>query len=139
LTATASDSARILIVCESDSDTERLTTLLQEAGLESESTDNLTAGCESARSGQFGVIFSTAFTAGGSWKGLIEIASQYDLNFEIILLTRTFDLDHWAEAMQIGPFDVFDVLCDLPEAAVTAQHALGVGYLRHFRTRADQA
>jgi DNA-binding NtrC family response regulator len=134
-TPRASDSARILIVCETDPDTERLITLLEEAGLDSESADNMTAGCESARSGRFGVIFSTAFTGDGSWKRLIELASQYDLNFEIILLARTFELTQWAEAMQIGAFDVLDLVFDLPRAAEVAQHAFGAAYLKRFRTR----
>jgi DNA-binding NtrC family response regulator len=137
VTATASDSARILIVCETDSDAGQLITLLQNAGLESESADNMKAGCESARSGRFGVIFSTAFKGDGSWKRLIELADQYDLNFEIILLARTFELGQWAEAMQVGAFDVLDLVFDLPRVAEVAQRALGAAYLKRFRTRAD--
>jgi DNA-binding NtrC family response regulator len=132
------EKARILIVCETDSDTGRLKTLLREADLDSESVNNMTSGCELARSDRFGVIFSTPFTGDGSWKRLIDVANQYNLSFEIVLLARTFDLNEWAEAMQVGAFDVFDVLCDFPKAAVTAQHALGAGYLKHFRTRAEQ-
>jgi DNA-binding NtrC family response regulator len=139
LTTRARDTARILIVCDSESDTERLKTVFQEAGLSSENTNNIMAGCELVKSGRFDIVFSAPLPGGGSWTRLIDVANQYDLNFEIVLLARTFDLNEWAEAMQVGAFDVFDVLCDLPKAAVTAQHALGVGYLKHFRTRADQA
>jgi len=115
-----------------------LTTLLREAGLDSESVDNMTAGCESAISGRFGVIFSTPITGDGSWKRLIEVANQYSLSFEIVLLARTFELDQWAEAMQIGAFDVLDLVFDLPRAAEVAQHAFGAAYLKRFRTPADQ-
>jgi len=138
LNPVARDLARVLIVCETDSDTGRLKTLLREAGLDSESVDNMTAGCESAISGRFGVIFSTPITGDGSWKRLIEVANQYSLSFEIVLLARTFELDQWAEAMQIGAFDVLDLVFDLPRAAEVAQHAFGAAYLKRFRTPADQ-
>jgi DNA-binding NtrC family response regulator len=98
----------------------------------------MTAGCESARSGRFGVIFSTPFTGDRSWKHLIEVANQHSLSFEIVLLARTFELDQWAEAMQIGAFDVLDLVFDLPRAAEVAQHAFGAAYLKRFRTRASQ-
>ena len=138
LTASARSTARILIVCETDSDTDRLKKLFRGASLDSENVENMTAGCESARSGRFGVIFSTPFTGDGSWKRLIEVANQHSLSFEIVLLARTFELDQWAEAMQIGAFDVLDVVFDLPRAPEVAQHAFGAAYLKRFRTRADQ-
>jgi DNA-binding NtrC family response regulator len=138
LTPSARDMARILIVCETDSDTDKLKTVFQEAGLTSESVNSIVAGCESARSGRFGVIFSTPCTGDGSWKSLIEVANQCDLKFEIILFARAFELDQWAEAMQIGAFDVLDFVFDLPRAAEVAQHAFGAAYLKRFRTRADE-
>jgi DNA-binding NtrC family response regulator len=139
LTARARSATRVLIVCETDSDTDRLQILLREAGLDSESVDNMTAGCESARSGRFGVIFSTPFTGEGSWKRLIEAADEHGLSYEIVLLARTFELDQWAEAMQIGAFDVIDLVFDLPRAAEVAQHAFGAAYLKRFRTPAGEA
>jgi len=135
----APDGGRILIICESDFDTDRLKTVFRQAGLASESADNMTAGCESARSGQFGVIFSTPLPGNGSWIRLIEVASQFSLSFEIVLLARSFDLSQWAEALQVGAFDVLDVLCDLPKAAETARRALGAGYLKRFRPRGESA
>jgi len=55
----------------------------------------------------------------------MDLASQGDLGFEIILLARTFDLNEWSEALQVGAFEVLDVLCDLPQAAEAAKRALG--------------
>lgn len=135
LTQRTSDTARILIVCGTNSDTRRLETLLREAGLDSESVDSMTAACESARSDRFGVIFSTPFAGEGSWKRLIGLANQHSLSFEIVLLARTFDLDQWAEAMQIGAFDVLDLVFDLSRAPEVAQHAFGSAYLKRFRSR----
>lgn len=137
LTLRAPDKARILIVCEKDSDTNRLKAVFRQAGLASESADNMTAGCESARSDRFGVIFSTPFAGDGSWRRLVELASRRSLRFEIVLLARTFDRNQWAEAMQIGAFDILDVLFDLPRAAEVAQRAFGAEYLKRFRTRAN--
>ncbi len=137
LTRRRSDSARILIVCETDPDTRRLETLLRQAGLDSEKVNNMAAGCESARSGRFGVIFTTPFAGGSSWKRLIGLANRYSLRFEIVLLARTVDLRQWAEAMQIGAFDVLHLVFDLSRAAEVAHHAFGSAYLKRFRTRAD--
>ena len=122
----------ILIISDSDSDTERLKTTFREAGLTLESTNSMTAGCAMAKSGRFQVIFSTPFLADGSWMRLIEVASQRNLGFEVVLLARTFTFNEWAEALQVGAFDVLDVLCDLPKAAEAARRASGSFFLKHF-------
>jgi DNA-binding NtrC family response regulator len=132
LTLRVSDTGRILIVSDSDLDTERLKTAFREAGLTSENANSMTAGCELARSGRFQVVFSTPLLSDGSWKRLIEVASQHNLDFELVLLARTFTFDEWAEALQVGAFDVLDVLCDLPKAAEAARRASGSFFLRHF-------
>ncbi len=138
LTLTVPGMARILIVSENDSDTERLKTAFREAGLTSESANSITAGCEAAKSGRFQVVFSTRLMADGSWRRLIDIANHYGLSFEVILLARSFDLSQWAEALQVGAFDVLDVLCDLPKAAEAAKRAMGTDYLKRFRPRPEQ-
>jgi len=53
LTLKVPDGVRILIVCEDDSDTERLKTILQKAGFVSECARGITAGCDAAKSGRF--------------------------------------------------------------------------------------
>jgi hypothetical protein len=37
------------------------------------------------------------------------------------------------QELQVGAFDVLDVLCDLPKAAEAARRALGTAYLKRFR------
>lgn len=138
LTLKVPDLARILIVCDNDSDTERLEIVFREAGLTSESASSITAGCEVAKSGRFQVIFSTPSLGDGSWRRLIEVAQHYDLSFELVLLARSFNLNQWAEALQDGVFDVLDVVCDLPKAAEAAKRALGAAYLKRFRTPGAQ-
>jgi DNA-binding NtrC family response regulator len=133
------EASRILIVCERDADTDQLKGVFRQAGLAAESTDNMAAGCELARSGRFGVVFSTTHSAEGSWTRLIAVASRHRLAFEIVLLARDFDLNQWGEAMQLGAFDVLDVLRDLPDAAEVAQHALSAAYLRRFRPACESA
>ncbi len=132
------DKAQILIVCDNDSDTEQLKGVFGEAGLTSKAVNTITSGCESAKSGRFQVVFCTALLDDGSWRGLIDVASQNDLSFEIVLLARTFDLNQWTEALQVGAFDVLDVLCDLPKAADAAKSALGTAYLKRFRSRPER-
>jgi DNA-binding NtrC family response regulator len=132
------DISRILIVCDNDADTERLKTVFREAGLDSESTKSITAGCESAKSGRFHVVFSTPLLGDGSWRRLIDVANHHGSSFEVIVLARTFSLNEWAEALQVGAFDVLDVVCDLPKAAEAAKSALGTAYLKRFRTRPER-
>ncbi len=138
LTLRSLDKPRILIVCDNDSDTERLEIVLREAGLTSESANSITAGCESAKSGRFQVVFSPPLLADGSWRRLIDIAQHYDLSFELVLLAPSFNLNQWTEALQDGAFDVLDVLYDLPKAAEAAKRAFGAAYLRRFRSRPEQ-
>ncbi len=136
LTLRSPDMPQVLIVCDDDSDTERLEIIFREAGLKWESTKSIKAGCESAKSGRFEVVFSEPFPGDGSWKRLIDIAQHYDLSFEVVLLARSFNLNQWTEALQDGAFDVLDVVCDLPKAAEAAKRAFGAAYLRRFRSRA---
>lgn len=133
LTLKIHKTSRILIVCEKDSDTDRLEAIFRQAGLTSENANNIREGCEAARSGRFGVVFSTPRPGNGSWTRLIEVASQHGLGFEIVLLACDFDLNQWGEAMQLGAFDVLDVGRDLPRAAEVARRALGAAHLRRFR------
>ena len=98
----APDAARILIVSDNGSDTEELKIVFQKAGLTSESALSITAGCESAISRRFQVIFSTPVMADGSWRRLIDVANHYGLSFEVILLARTFDFNQWGEALSGG-------------------------------------
>jgi len=123
----------ILIVCENDSDTKRLEKVLRKAGLATESANCVTAGCELAQSGRFQVVFSTPLLGDGSWKRLTDIAKHVDSSFAIILLARTFNLNEWAEALEVGAFEVLDVLCDLPQAAEAANRALGATSLKPVR------
>lgn len=124
------DKARILIVCNDDSITERLNIVLREAGFISECTRSITAGCESARSGRFQVVISTPELGDGSWSRLVDIASHYDLGFVVVLVANTFDFNQWAEALENGAFDVLDVLHELPKAAEATKRALWAAYLK---------
>ncbi len=119
--------ARILIVCENDSDPERLKTAFWELGLTSESANSITASCEAAIRSVSGRLFPTPI-ADGSWRRLIDVANHYGLSFEVILSDRSFELNQWAEARQVGAFDVLNVLCDLPSAAEAAKRAVGTAY-----------
>ena len=123
----------ILIVSDNHADMQELKVVFRKAGLTSEVATSMTAGCESARSGRFQVLFSSPLLADGSWRRLIDVADHHALNFEVILLARIFDLNQWGEALQVGAFDVLDVLCDLPKAAETARRALGAHHLKRFR------
>jgi DNA-binding NtrC family response regulator len=124
------DMTHILIVHDHDADTERLKGVFRTAGFTSESVNNMTEGCESAQSGRFQVVFSAPVLGDGSWRRLLEVADRNHLPFEVILLARTFDLSQWADALQLGAFDVLDVLSDLPNAGESAQRAWEITKLK---------
>jgi DNA-binding NtrC family response regulator len=124
------DGARILIVCDDNSDTDRLKTVLQQAGFVSECAKSITTGCEAAKSGQFQVIVSTPLLRDGSWRRLTDIANHYDLGFEVVLWARNFDLAEWLEALKDGAFDVLDAMCEPPKAVEAAKRALWAAYLK---------
>src|SRR6202007_2097901 len=69
------DGARILIVCDDESDTERLNIALRKAGLASECAKSIAAGCEAAKSGRFQVVVSKPLLSDGSWRRLIDISN----------------------------------------------------------------
>ena len=81
---------------------------------------------------------STPLLADGSWRRLIDAENHHGLSYEVILLARSFYLNQWAEALQVGAFDVLDVLCDLPKASEAAKRALGTAYLKRFHPRPEQ-
>src|SRR2546422_11522128 len=93
--------ARILIVCDDDSDAERLKIIFREAGFISERAKSMTVASESAKSGRFQVVVSTPLLSDGSWRRLIDVANHYNPNFVVILLARTFDLREWADRKSV--------------------------------------
>jgi DNA-binding NtrC family response regulator len=121
---------RILIVCDDDSETKRWSTLLQEAGVVSESADSITKGCEAAKSGQFQVVVSTPQLGDGSWRQLINIAKQHGLRFEGVLWVRNFDLREWVEALDNGAFEVLDAVYEHPKPVEAIKCALWMAYLK---------
>jgi len=133
------DEARILIVCDDDSLTERLNIVLRGAGFISECTKSITAGCKSAKSGRFQVVISTPMLGDGSWRRLVDIASHYDLGFVVVLVASTFDCNQWAEALEGGAFDVLDALHELPKAAEFAKRALWAASLKGAGPRPEAA
>jgi DNA-binding NtrC family response regulator len=122
--------ARILIVCEDNSDTERLKDVLREEGFASEWVKSITAGCEAAKSGRFQVVVSTPLLRDGSWRRLTDIAYHYNLGFEVVLWARNFDLPDWGEALKEGAFDVLDAMCEQPKAVEATKRALWAAYLK---------
>ena len=124
------EGARILIVCDDNSDTERLKGVLREAGFISEWARSITEGCKAAKSGRFQVVVSTPVLSDGSWRRLIDIANHYDLGFEVVLWTRNFDLREWVAALNEGAFDVLDAMCEHPKAVESTKRALWAAYLK---------
>jgi len=122
--------ARILIVCDDDSIAERLKHVLWEAGLASVYVKGMTAGCAATRSGRFQTVFTTPVLNDGSWKRLVDLASNLDLGFVVVLVASNFDLNEWAHALEEGAFEVLDVLHELPKAAEVARRASWAAYLK---------
>ena len=124
------DGARILIVCDDDSDRGRLRGLLFEAGFALDCAKSIATGCEAAKSGQYQVIVSIPRLRDGSWRRLTDIANHYDLPFEVVVWARNFDLREWAEALDNGAFDVIDAVYDQPRVVEATKGALWAAYLK---------
>ena len=124
------DGARILIVCDDDSEAQRLRTMLLEAGFDSDCAKSITTGCEAAKSGQFQVVVSTPQLRDGSWRRLTDVANRYDLHFELVLWAHKFEPRDWAEALDNGAFDVLDTVCEQPRAVEATKCALWAAYLK---------
>src|ERR1700682_6253552 len=124
------DGARILIVCDDDSETQRLRTMLLEAGFATDCAKSITTGCEAAKSGQFQVVVSTPQLRDGSWRRLTDVANHYDIRFEVVLWARNFDLKEWAEALDNGVFDVLDAVNEQSRIVEAARCALWAAYLK---------
>ena len=124
------EGARILIVCDDDSDTQRLRASLIEAGFASDCAKTLTTGCDAAKSGQFQVVVSTPQLRDGSWRRLTDVANRYDLHFEVVLWAHNFELREWAEALDSGAFDVVDAVYEQPRAIESTKCALWAAYLK---------
>src|SRR6266853_27946 len=127
------EGSRILLVCDEDSDTRVLRTLLLEAGFSLDCAKSMRAGCEAAKSGEFQVVISTPLLKDGSWRRLTDIANHSDLRFEVVLWARSFDLREWAEALENGAFDVLDAVYELPRVLEATKGALWAAYLKGAR------
>jgi len=124
------EKARILIVSDDDLITERLNIVLREAGFISDRAKSITAGCESARSGQFQVVISAPLLTDGSWRRLVDVANYYNLGFVVLLVASSFGFNQSTEAQENGAFDVLDGLHELPKVAEVIKRALWVAYLK---------
>jgi len=124
------EGARILIVCDNDSDTKRLRSLLMEAGFASDCAKSVATACETAKSGQFQVVVSIPQLRDGSWRRLTEIAHHYDLRFEVVVWAHNFDLREWAEALENGAFDVLDAVNEQRRLVEVIKGALWAAYLK---------
>jgi DNA-binding NtrC family response regulator len=127
------DGSRILIVCDDESDTRQLRTLLLEAGFALDCAKSMKAGCEAAKSGRFQVVVSAPRLNDGTWRQLADIAIHSNLRFEVVLWARSFDLREWAEALENGAFDVLDAVYEKPRVVEAVKAALWAAYLKGAR------
>jgi DNA-binding NtrC family response regulator len=125
-----SAEARLLIVCDDNTLSERLRTMFAQAGFISEAARGITEACDAAKSGRFQVVVTLPLMRDGSWRRLVDVTKHYDLGLEVILLVRDFDLGQWADALNDGAFDILHVSSDLPDAAEIATSAFWAVYLR---------
>jgi DNA-binding NtrC family response regulator len=124
------NEARILIVGDDDTYTEQLKRAFAESGFVSENARNITDGCNAAKSGRFQVVVTVPSMRDGSWQRLVDVANHYNLNVEVILLARNFDLAECASALDHGAFDVLNVPNELRNVGRVATSAFWAAYLR---------
>lgn len=117
------EAVRILIVSDDDAINTRLKDAFRKSGFVAKCAKSIAAGCKSARSGRFPVVVTTPVLADGTWRRLVDIASQYQLGFVVVLVASNFDFTQWGKALEDGAFDVLDSLHELPKAAEVAKRA----------------
>jgi DNA-binding NtrC family response regulator len=122
--------ASVLIVCEDDSETEWLKTVLLGAGFVSDCARSITAGCEAAKSGWFPVVVSSPLLRDGSWRRLTDVANHYDLGFEVVLWAPSSDFPALVEALNEGAFDVLDAMSDRTRIIQTARRAWWAAHMK---------
>jgi len=122
--------ARILIVSDDNVISNELEATLLDAGFVSERAKTMSAGCESARSGQFQVVVSAPVLHDGSWKRLADIDSHHRPGFVIILVATNLDLYRPHLVLEEGAFEIVDALHDLQKIPEITRRAFWAAYLK---------
>ena len=121
---------RVLIISRDLALSNTLISVLDKSGLRAEGVTTIAAGCAFVESGRFQVVLTEPILADGSWRQLTDqFTGRKKSGLSVVVITKTFDLHDWSEALQDGAFDVIDALSDLPKVGTVVRRALLVQYL----------
>ena len=99
-------SASVLFVSPHRADAEELDRMLLPAALHIVNVQKVSQAGDKLRSGHFPVVLTEAKLADGGWRDVLALARRFDPGAEVIVTTAFADSGFWAEAINLGAYDL---------------------------------
>jgi len=98
--------SRILFVSGHPDDARRLTPMLQALPLVMEQVGTLEQARKQLHQGDYQIILTEAILPDGDWLGALHLARQYPGGINVIVTDPQADARFWAEALNLGAYDL---------------------------------
>ena len=99
-------AAMVLFVSPHRADAEELDRMLPPAAFFIVNVHGVNQACDRLRSAHFPVILTEANLADGGWRDVLALARRFDPSSEVIVTTAFADSGLWAEAINLGAYDL---------------------------------
>jgi DNA-binding NtrC family response regulator len=98
--------SRILFVSGHPEDASRLSRMLHSLPLQVDHVETLQQARAKLRQDDYSVILTEAVLSDGEWLGALDLARQYPRALEVIVTDPQADARFWAEALNLGAYDM---------------------------------
>jgi len=105
----------VLFISAYPDDANRLSQMLQALPLGLVHVNNLKLARHELQHHPYSVILSEAFLPDGKWLDALDLAREYDGRVEVIVTDQDADARLWAEALNLGAYDVLSQPFYAPE------------------------
>ncbi|MGA2118483.1 MAG: hypothetical protein ABSH56_27475 [Bryobacteraceae bacterium] len=105
----------VLFISSYPDDASRLSHMLQALPLGLVHVTNLKLARHELEQRPYSVILSEAFLQDGKWLDVLDLAREYDGRVEVIVTDQDADARLWAEALNLGAYDVLSQPFYAPE------------------------
>jgi DNA-binding NtrC family response regulator len=113
----------VLFISDYPDDANRLSQMLQTLPLGLVHVANLKLARHELQHRPYSVILSEAFLPDGKWVDVLELAREYEGRVEVIVTDQDADARLWAEALNLGAYDVLSQPFYEPEVRRILQNA----------------
>jgi DNA-binding NtrC family response regulator len=96
----------VLFVSGYPDDANRLSQMLQALPVRLEHVPSLKLARHELQHRPYSVILSEAFLPDGKWVDVLDLAREYEGQVEVIVTDQDADAQLWAEALNLGAYDV---------------------------------